>query len=233
MWTARTRVGWGLLLAGAVLLALFAARYYTLDPAVYFQPEVYQARTAGLLVHITGMTVAVLLGPFQFLRRLRERHFGLHRALGRIYLAAAVVGALGGLYLAPVSASGAVSDVAFALLGIGVLLTTTLAFLRIRHGDVQSHREWMTRGYALIFAAVTLRLYQPFLTAAFGEYVGYAIVAWACWVPNLLVAEWFIRSRLRAHPEAPRAPQPASKPSGPVSGGRLSSSRSRPSRLAR
>ena len=208
MWTARTRVGWGLLLAGAVLLALVAARYYTLDPAVYFQPEVYEARTAGLLVHITAMTVAVLVGPFQFLRRLRERHFGLHRALGRIYLAAAVVGALGGLYLAPVSASGAVSDVAFALLGIGVLLTTTVAFWRILHGDVQSHREWMTRGYALIFAAVTLRLYLPFLTAAFGEHVGYAIVSWACWVPNLLVAEWFVRARLRPQPEAPRPGRP-------------------------
>lgn len=205
MWTARTRAGWGLLLLGAVLMAFVAARYYSLDPAVYFQPEVYEARTTGLLVHITGMLVAVLVGPFQFLRRLRERHFGVHRALGRVYLAGAVVGALGGLYLAPFSASGVVSDVAFALLGIGVLLTTTVALLRILHGDVQRHREWMTRSYALIFAAVMLRLYLPFLEAAFGPEVGYAIVAWACWVPNVLVAEWFIRSTLRDHPEAPRA----------------------------
>jgi hypothetical protein len=62
----------------------------------------------------------------------------------------------------------------------------------------------MTRSYALIFAAVTLRIYLPFLATAFGEHDGYAIVAWACWVPNLLVAEWLIWSRLRRRPEAPR-----------------------------
>jgi len=207
MWTARTKVGWGFVLAGALLLALFAARYFTFDPATYFerQRDVYEDRQVGLMIHISAMMFATLAGPFQFLRPLRERHFGLHRTLGKIYIVAAIVGALGGLYMAPVSASGAVSDVSFTLLGLGVLLTTTLAYVRIRGGNVQSHREWMTRSYALIFAAVTLRLYAPFLEAAFGEYTGYAIVAWACWVPNILFAEWLIRARLRRRPEPPRA----------------------------
>jgi uncharacterized membrane protein len=187
-----------------MFMALLATRYYTFDPEVYFQRDVYEARILGLMIHITAMIVAVLAGPFQFLRRLREHHFGFHRMLGKIYIASAIVGALGGLYMAPFSASGAVSDVAFALLGLGVLLSTTVAFVRIRGGNVQSHREWMTRSYALIFAAVTLRLYAAPLEAAFGEHDGYAIVAWACWVPNLVFAEWFIRSRLRRHPEAPK-----------------------------
>jgi hypothetical protein len=115
------------------------------------------------------------------------------------------VGALGGRYMAQFSASGTVSDIAFAMLALGVLLTTTVAFVRIRGGNVQSHREWMTRSYALVFAAITLRLYLPLLEAAFGEHDGYAIVAWACWVPNLAFAEWFIRSRLRRNPEPSRA----------------------------
>jgi uncharacterized membrane protein len=97
--------------------------------------------------------------------------------LGKIYIASAIVGALGGLYMAPFSASGAVSHVAFALLGLGVLLTTTVASVRIRSGNVQSHREWMTRSYALIFAAVTLLVYAGPLEGAFGEHDGYAIVA--------------------------------------------------------
>jgi uncharacterized membrane protein len=215
MWTARTKVGWSLLLTGAVLMALVAARYYTFNPQVYFQPDVYEAKTFGIMIHITGMMFAVLCGPFQFLRPLRERHFGFHRLLGKIYIAGALVGGLGGLYMAPFSASGAVSDVGFALLALAVLLTTTVAYLRIRGGDVQSHREWMTRSYALIFAAVTLRIYLPFLQAAFGEHDGYAIVAWACWVPNLLFAVWLIRSRLRRRPEAPRASRVTALPTTP------------------
>jgi uncharacterized membrane protein len=204
MWTARTKVGWGLLLTGAVLMALVALRYYFFRPEVYFQPDVYADQTFGIMIHITGMMFAILCGPFQFLRPLRERHFGFHRLLGKVYIVGALVGGLGGLYMSQYSASGAVSDVGFAVLAIGVLLTTTLAYIRIRGGDVQSHREWMTRSYALIFAAVTLRIYLPFLEAAFGEHDGYAIVAWACWIPNLLVAEWLIRARLRRRPEAPR-----------------------------
>ena len=205
MWTASTRTGWGLLLVGAVLMALLAAKYYTLDPAVYFprQREVYEAETLGLVVHITGMIFAVLAGPFQFLRRLRERHFGLHRMLGKLYIVGALVGGLGGLYMAQFSASGTASDLGFALLALGVLLTTTVAFARIRGRNVQSHREWMTRSYALVFSAITLRLYLPVLESIFGEHDGYAIVAWACWLPNLAFAEWLIRARLRRHPEAP------------------------------
>jgi uncharacterized membrane protein len=206
MWTARTKTGWSLLLVGAVLMTLLAARYYSFDPEAYFprQRQVYEAKTVGLMVHISGMIVAVLAGPFQFLRRLRERHFGFHRMLGKLYIAGAIVGGLGGLYMAQFSASGTPSDLGFALLALGVLLTTTIAFVRIRSGMVQSHREWMTRSYALIFAAITLRLYLPLLEGAFGEHDGYAIVAWACWLPNLAFAEWLIRARLRVHPEAPR-----------------------------
>jgi hypothetical protein len=62
----------------------------------------------------------------------------------------------------------------------------------------------MTRSYALVFAAITLRGYAGPLEGAFGEHDGYAIVAWACWMPNLVFAEWLIRSKLRRHPEAPR-----------------------------
>ena len=149
------------------------------------------------MLHITGMLFAVLAGPFQFRPRLRARHRGVHRALGKLYVAGAIVGALGGLYMAQFSASGPPSDLGFALLAIAVLVTTTLGFVRIRQGRVQSHREWMVRSYALIFAAVTLRLEVAFLEQAFGEHDGYAIVAWACWVPNLAFAEWLIRARIR------------------------------------
>jgi len=210
MWTARTKIGWSLLLMGAVLLGLFAARYYTFDPAVYFQRDVYEDKTVGLMTHISGMIVAVLVGPFQFLRRLRQNHSGVHRLLGTVYIVSATIGALGGLYMAPFSAAGAVTHVAFGLMGLGTLLSTTVALAHIRSGDVQSHREWMTR-YTLIFGGVTLRLYAGPLEATLGEHVGYAVTAWACWVPNLVFAEWLIRSRLRRDPEARRGVRTAAR----------------------
>ena len=50
----------------------------------------------------------------------------------------------------------------------------------------------MIRSAALTFAAVTLRVYWPFLFMTLGEEVGYTLVAWLCWVPNLVVAEWLL-----------------------------------------
>jgi len=55
----------------------------------------------------------------------------------------------------------------------------------------------MIYSYAACFAAVTLRIWLPFLTMAFHDFnTGYRIVAFLCWVPNMIVA-WFIVQRLR------------------------------------
>ena len=69
-----------------------------------------------------------------------------------------------------------------------------MAFLAIKRGDVETHRRWMTRSYALMFAAVTLRLELPLLASNFGFDDGYRVVSWLCWVPNVLVAEAILRS---------------------------------------
>ena len=39
------------------------------------------------------------------------------------------------------------------------------------------------------------------LEIALGEDLGYVVVAWLCWVPNLLVAEWLIRTGRWSRPE--------------------------------
>jgi len=57
---------------------------------------------------------------------------------------------------------------------------------------------FLSFGVALTFAAVTLRLYLPVLGGTLGFETGYPIVAWLCWVPNLIVAEWILRRRARS-----------------------------------
>jgi hypothetical protein len=48
----------------------------------------------------------------------------------------------------------------------------------------------MTRNFALTFAAVTLRIWVPAsFVSGIPLAVAYPIIAWLCWVPNLLVAE--------------------------------------------
>jgi uncharacterized membrane protein len=200
------RIGWWLMLLGAALVVLASSRYFTMNPAVYFprQRAVYEALTLPLMAHVGGMVFSALLGPFQFVRSIRTSWPLLHRMMGRVYLAGALVGGLSGLVLAFYAATGPRAGVGFGILALLVLATGTVAFRRILQGRVQSHREWMVRNYALIFAAVTLRLYQPFTETWFGEDLGYMMLAWISWIPNLLVAEWLIRGGMRARPEPAR-----------------------------
>jgi hypothetical protein len=51
----------------------------------------------------------------------------------------------------------------------------------------------MIRSFALTLAAVALRVYLPSALAAGIEFeTAYPIIAWLCWVPNLLVVEFLI-----------------------------------------
>ena len=202
-WSIRTRVGWGLMTLGSLLLVLFAMPYLAMNPETYFerQRSVYEAHETWIIAHIAFMIVPALLGPTQFLRSFRNRYPRAHRVAGRLYIFFAICGAIAGLYMAQYAASGAAAGWGFVFLAIGVLITTGTAFYMILNGRLQSHREWMTRSYALIFAAVTLRLYLPILEAVFGEENGYIVTAWLCWIPNILVAEWIIRTHLRRKPE--------------------------------
>ena len=79
------------------------------------------------------------------------------------------------------------------MLAITWLITTAMAYLRVRQGDIVRHRMWMVRSYALTLAAVTLRIYLPITQIKGIPFESaYPVIAWMCWVPNLLLAEWLV-----------------------------------------
>ena len=194
LWAA----AWGAMLVLAVLLVVVvAAPYLTLNPAVYFaeQRAVYVAHTAGITTHVAGAMLAALLGPFQLLRTSTTRRYvRLHRWAGRVYLVGVLVGGLGGLYMATLAYGGLSARVGFGLLAGLWLFTGGMAYARIRAKQIEAHRRWMIRNYALTFAAVTLRLWLIGLQALAGvpQLEAYLTVAWLSWVPNLLVAEGLV-----------------------------------------
>ena len=196
--TLAKRTGWGLMTFLALGIALVAGRYYTFDPRVFFpqQVDVYQAHLAAIILHVTGGLVALALGPFQFLAALRARRPIIHRWLGRVYLVSILVGGGAGLYVATLAYGGLVGKSGFAVLALTWLTTAFLAYRRIRAGDTRTHQRWMIVNYALTFTAVTLRLQLP-LSGALGIPfdTAYPVIAWSCWVPNLLVAAWIVQRR--------------------------------------
>jgi len=157
----------------------------------------YQAHQVGIYTHVFSAVVALLLGPLQFLPRLRQGHKQLHRVLGRIYLGFGVlVGGLSGLYMSMFAFGGPVVQLGFAGLALGWLYTGFMAYRAIRAGRVEEHRAFMVRNFALTLAAVSLRVWLPLsMMAGVAFPTAYAVIAWACWVPNLLLAECYLNRK--------------------------------------
>ena len=157
-------------------------------------------RFAGMPIaawgHMIGGGIALLIGPFQFNKAIRRKSIGRHRLLGRVYLFAVLFAGIGSLVMAPHANGGLSATLGFGGLGVLWLITGIFAYTTIRNGDTAGHRRWMIRNYALTLAAVTLRIYLPTAMASGLPFIpAYIAISWLCWVPNLLVAEWFFIRR--------------------------------------
>jgi uncharacterized membrane protein len=193
------RLGAIMLCALSIGVAAYAIVAYTALPfGRLVHPEmraVFEAHAVGIGLHIFASALALVLGPFQFSRRLRAARPRLHRWLGRAYLGVGVLaGGLAGFYMAAFAFGGIVSKLGFGMLALAWLATGATAYAAIRRRDVTAHRRWMVRNFALTFAAVTLRLYLPSSMAARIPFeIAYPAIAWLCWLPNVAVAEWLVR----------------------------------------
>jgi uncharacterized membrane protein len=170
----------------------------------------FEAHSLVIKAHIFASVVALSLGPFQFSTRLRTARAALRRWLGRLYLGVGVVvGGLAGLFMATHAFGGLAARLGFACLAIAWLYTGLRAYGAIRARDFVGHRRWMVRNFSLTFAAVVLRLYLPASIASGVAFeVAYPIVAWLCWLPNLVVAELLLNQT--HNPSIERQP-PASR----------------------
>jgi uncharacterized membrane protein len=203
------RIGSVAVLFLSLAIAVYAAVAYGFFPlGALVHPDLratFALHRAGIYTHVFASVVALALGPFQFSERLRARRLSWHRWSGRLYLTGVLIGGLAGLFMATHAFGGMVARSGFAGLAVAWLWTGQRAWTAIRARDIDAHRRWMIRNFALTFAAVTLRLWLPSLAAAGIAFErAYPVIAWICWVPNLLVAEALVASRptRRRHPVA-------------------------------
>lgn len=182
----------------AALCLLVAAYALVIVVAPSMRPPLMQQRIdqhpVAVLLHLAVGALVIALAPLQLGAGVRRRWPALHRWSGRAYAVGVLLSGLGGLALAAVSQGGMPAHLGFGLLSLAWMGTTAMGVQRILVGDVQAHRRWMARSVALTFAAVTLRIYIP-LGVVLGLPLepSYQAIAWLCWVPNLLVAEWLLR----------------------------------------
>jgi uncharacterized membrane protein len=192
--------GWALLTLLATLIGLVSLRYAAPNVPYPAPLSNFIQRRYWLIAHAVLASIALIVGPWQFVDRFRQRQPKLHRWIGRVYCVAVLLSWIASVPIALHAQTGAVASAGFLTLGFCWVATTAAGYLTIRRGRVREHREWMIRSYALTAAAITLRIYLPTSQIAHIAFVSaYPVIAWACWVPNLIFSEWFLR-RSRATP---------------------------------
>jgi len=175
-------------------VALFSFRYLpAIGPrAPQILANVFARPWLG--VHVAGAATALLIGPLNFIGAIRRRWPRLHRWNGRIYIAGCLIGGAGGLIIAFGSFAGPIATVGFGSLAVCWLITNIQGWRTARARAFDEHRRWMIRSFALTFAAVTLRLYLPMIPLFHVSIVeGYRAISFLAWVPNLILAEFYLR----------------------------------------
>lgn len=219
----RSRV-WLLFIVAVVFALVLAYPYLGLNiGSSRIDARASQLHYSVLVAHIFTATVALVLGPLQFIPKVRA-HKPVHRALGRTYLLAGV--GPSAITTIPVAIWFGRTLTQVGLITAAVLWLTTggLAYRAARHRDFGAHREWMMRNYALTFLAVTSRILVPLLLLAQVPFSGAHPASVGArlssmipvgqtlgWIINLLVVEVIIRrgqsprSRPRLMPQTPSA----------------------------
>jgi uncharacterized membrane protein len=149
-----------------------------------------------LAIHVVAGVIALLIGPLQFVSRIRQRKPAVHRATGLIYVAATAVSAPAGLMLAFGTTAGPIAGAGFAALALLVSLFTYFGLRAAIERRFSDHREWMLRSYAMTATAITLRLMIPAAALLGFEFLpAYRVIAWLSWTTNLLLVELYIRRK--------------------------------------
>jgi uncharacterized membrane protein len=195
-----SRITYGILVFLTLGVAGYAAQYWLAPLTGGAGPLDNNFGPHVLAIHALSGSVALILGPFQFLAGLRAKRPSVHRLSGKIYVTACLVGGLSGLTLAIGTQSGPVPALGFGLMAIAWLVITIGAVRAAMRRDFKAHRAGMIRSYALTMAAIALRIELPgMLIGGVDPELAYSIVAWSCWVPNLILAEvWLLARR---HPD--------------------------------
>lgn len=209
---------WPKILALSVVLLIalaFVAKYvfyyylhYSEAGFVSSAPHFWRLR-GWLLLHITCGMSALLIGPWQFSRRIRQRHLHLHRITGRIYLIAVTLGAVAAFRLAASTPASRAWSFGLMTLAAVWLTTSTMAYYAVRKRQIPIHKEWMIRSYVVTFAFVTFRIFNdyPPMSNWLPDNDRALTVIWACWAIPLLITEvilQLVRMR-RSAPSAVRA----------------------------
>lgn len=196
-------------LFGLYIIAYYAASLYQGNAARWNEmlPGLYSkdatASTTGIGLHFAMGGIILVLGSIQLISSLRNRWPAFHRWVGRIYVTASMLAAIGGLVFIFTTGTigGTVMNMGFGLYGVLMFIAAVLTWRYAATKQMGLHRAWALRLYALAIGSWLYRMDYGFwflLANKWGHEHNFSgpfdhVMAFFFYLPNLLVAEIFIR----------------------------------------
>lgn len=161
----------------------------------------------GIGLHFVMGAVLVLAWPILLSARIRTRHRAVHRWTGRVYVSAGFLAGAGGLsYILTHGTESRAAAIAFSLWGAVMMFCAVKAYVHARAKRFDLHRAWAIRLFAAVLGSWLFDIeIQAWKDLAGG--IGMAAdgvsgpvdlaMLYVFFVPNLLVAEFFIRNMHR------------------------------------
>jgi len=214
----KTFIGYLVINVGVFLMLQLVMGYSAFEDHVGFlrEKQAYlhlPVWKTAFYVHVFTSIVTLTAGFTQFSSDMLVRHRRLHRILGRIYAFNILfINFPAGLIMAVYANGHLPSKAAFLILDSLWFWFTLKAVLEARRGNIQQHRDYMLRSYALTLSALTLRTWKIILTngTSLPPEAIYMMDAWLGFIPNWLCAEWLIAQgkRRSSAPEKHAEDQP-------------------------
>lgn len=197
-------------LFGLYIIAFYAAasyqgkmeRWNNILPGLYNQKSA--GATTGIGLHFAMGGVILLLGSIQLIGSVRDRFPTVHRWIGRVYIIASILAAIGGLVFIIFQGTigGLVMDIGFGLYGVLMFIAAIETYRHAAAKRMDRHRAWALRLYALAIGSWLYRMDYGFwfsITGAAGHTKHFSgpfdiVMAFFFYIPNLVVAEAFIRT---------------------------------------
>jgi hypothetical protein len=159
----------------------------------------------AMAVHLAMGAVILLLGPVQLIGTVRSRWPAVHRWIGRLYVFTSALAGLGGLVFIATKGTigGAAMNTGFGLYGTLMVLAAVETYRHARARRFEAHRAWAIRLFALAIGSWLYRMDYGFWLLAMhrlGHLENFrgpfdVIMSFFFYLPNLAVAEIFLRAR--------------------------------------
>lgn len=164
--------------------------------AFFFKRTETSWRGLFLLPHIITGACSTFLGPVLFYRPFRNSNLSLHRKIGKIYVYGTLISAILVLPLSTTNAGGLIPQIGFTTMAVLWIVFTLLALRTAMKGDIESHRKWMFRSYAMTFAFVnvnfTFKILNAYQLLELNDLGVKIMQSYVSWIMNLIIVEIYL-----------------------------------------